>query len=415
MSISKLNDNWVVAGKDFAQFKNEIAALDARTISVPLKLDEIHIHSLLKPDDATKVGLSDDPRFMYFVTSQGVLEGRYPSLSEEKKLMFFDKNQMLSTDGGTEDLLDEVHRIGAVITVDGKVQHFYASAHFFEDMARRLRIGGSRVTEPSRKRDEYFTSCMLEETNQGAKITVRFDGQVAKAFSLNGGSYRYIPQEILVKTVEKLDGLGKIEFKDYEMGNFMTVVHVSLPECQADFAATYGLDETLCEPGLEFRTSDTGDANVMALPMLSLRKRNPVPLETCVRRRHFGNVADETFIDRVNTEVFADYKHIPERLSTLAQMKGLIPLREGLAMGFKAMKLDAQYAKEAKINELIDFISAEEGADEVNAFRLVELLVYAYETEGVISATTREHMRTRAMKAIFAPFEDIEVKVSASA
>ena len=422
MSNYSVLDNWELNGTNYEDFKDAMNDIDRRTVCSPVTYADIcflnHIDESELADGVTfkkSASENDDEVSVHFVIcDRGTqkLTGGSP-IFNEKKVVSTRTWETLYKNGMRLEHLSEMKDIGAMIIIKNDLYRkslMMASRHFFADLARRLKLGGTEMSNGNRKRNEYLMSCMSRSDRTNGKITVRRDDNgVTKIMAMTGPSYAYIPQSTIVHAIDNLEGLGEAKFRGYHVDNFETWAQVELPKISKDLADTYGLEEENCQPGLEFRTSDTGDSSLMAIPMVSINRGDMVPAESNVKRRHIGNIDGRDFIDRVRNECFGDYRKIPERLQQLALFPYQIPVRAGLVMGIKAMKLDGQFAKDSKLNELIDTICFEEGAATVSAFRMAEICVYAFQNDS-ISASCKEHMRSRSIKAIYADFESIAVR-----
>ncbi len=138
-----------------------------------------------------------------------------------------------------------------------------------------------------------------------------------KIFAGLGGTYRLVPQTILSEAADLIADeavLGKMEVEAWSVDQRFTDLYLDFPEAAEDFAAMYKIDDTI-HPGVFLCTSDVGASSVIVRGVY--RKGRSYVITDEVAIKHVGAITPKDILERVNEDVFANIRKLPEALSEL--------------------------------------------------------------------------------------------------
>jgi hypothetical protein len=258
-----------------------------------------------------------------------------------------------------------------------------------------------KATSPADKHFGFTVVLLKDHMNQ----------DIRKVFSFRSERYVPIPQESIIECIHNMQMMGKPELHHWKMSHFMTEADVTFPEVGDEFSNRFNLKDKVI-PTFRINTSDTGRSSLRISKYLILErtgKEIPLRLPECEQERkyeltrHFGRTDIAALICKINSNLFATFKRVPELMTQLMFM-GAAPVKEVLAAGFRAMNLQ-RHAGVVIAQELEEKI-VEEIASQLPLVQDVMDTVYAAlfaadNDQLTISDHQREELRNNALLSVF--------------
>ena len=410
-------DSWSQSGTTLEDLKALLQEIDDITVvSEPYTTDELKF-VCLDPNNKEKEMCSVLPS-----SGASIQLLTFSNASDEKVDTFFDYMwlaQSYTSISGmiSPELFDEAHRLRYLIQLPGAKRASLMSESAISDLFHLAQIYGGGTKSHS----FFLLNALQEELNRSftdkngneVKRTVRLMYRIMrdsddriKIFAVLGKGYTRIKQSVLIEMIEGMAGVGTPEVKEWTVDQYYTKVQVDFPEIATDFSASYFTKEVIT-PGVLLRTSDSGKSAIAAKACITIGSREAVPVcADHVEKRHLGRCLADSIVNKVNLEIFRDYKQFPERLEQLTKMDDPIPAVKGFNAAFANMKLDPSAFSEEALTSLIDRLISVCPSPDMLPYDIAVSAVYAF-TDDQLTASQQEYLRTRAIRAVFADYESI--------
>lgn len=401
--MNTLTDAWKESGRSLEKFEEVIRELSERTFVI----------TNVNPDTFYMLNkvCATEQELQFVLASRGEADHKLfrvgtnmVEIRQEAPV----KVETLQACGVDAELLAEIDANGTMATIrlNGDRDLYLISGNAIGDLMRMANVGGASFRRYSRIRNEAIMQ-FLPAKKFGLVCRKANDGGICKIFAVTSAKYAYVDQRVIPDAIRGVKSLGELRLVGWEVDNFLTRAQIELPDLKTEYEKLFNLPaEIRLVPGIEFRTSDTGDSALVAIPIFSLDGRIYLPADTFTRRRHYGRVNSEEFIERVDSDAFEDFKKLPKRMGEICMM-GQVPTEKAIQMAFQAMRLDGQYVKPAVLEDLIVKIFEDIGKEQYNLYDIVLEVIYSFQREG-LSNGAKEHLMARALKAAFAPFETLK-------
>lgn len=410
-------DNWSQRGTTLEELKVLLSELDDITIvSEPFTADDLKLYCL---------DPSSDYKWVYGIlptTGAQVQLVAMPSDDKVKQELVLDYQWRAATYEEmptkiSPELFDEAHRLRYMISTNEFRRPSLMSESAINDLFHIAQVFGVGTKTYSffllNAIQESLKKPLIDKNGDERKRTIRFMYRImhnyedrVKVFAVLGKGYTRINQSVLIDMIEGMVGVGKPEVKNWTVDQYFTKVQVDFPEIADDFSASYFTKDVIT-PGVLLRTSDSGKSAIAANACICIGSREAVPVCTDhVAKRHHGRCLADSIVNKVNLEIFRDYKQFPERLEELTKMNTPIPVDKGFKAALQAMKLDPATINEEVLSALQERLISSCPSTEMLPYDIAVSAVYAF-TDDQLTANQQEHLRSRAIRAVFAKYESI--------
>ena len=243
---------------------------------------------------------------------------------------------------------------------------------------------------------------------------------IKKVFSFRSGKYVPIEQKNILEVLHRMKMMGNPSLHSWRVSHFITEADVCFEEVAEEFSQRLGVPEKVI-PCFRINTSDTGRSSLRIAKYLILERTGEETTEIALRlpeceqekkyelTRHFGKTDIDDLVGKINANLFATFKTVPEKIGKISFM-GDAPTKDALRIAFKAMKLQkhagviiSQDLEEKIVEDLASKLPPVQ-----RLFDTVYAVLFAASNEDLdLSENQREELRTSALLAVF-PTEDYE-------
>ncbi len=182
------------------------------------------------------------------------------------------------------------------------------------EMANLKGLHGSALVKASKKRDAF-----VQELVENTKMTavVRREGAVGKILSIRSDKYKSIPLSIIEDVFNGFmdnDVIYKYKVIGWTMDQDTACLQVEFPDVGDDIKQQYPQLPEKWIPGVFFKSGTTGYTPVSAEMYYRKETGNPVFAGRAFAK-HFAAFNKDTFIKKVQNDVWGKYLQMPEKLA----------------------------------------------------------------------------------------------------
>jgi|GEM_PF-3422343 len=401
MKQEQMFDSYSVSTTDFGTAYEFLDEFSKSLEVVSMYTRDIRLVSFIseEPDGTFVVSVSNppDPKSATFGGKIG-----FP------KVYRLERNSLTLGGKLSDHFIDEFKKNGYILSIDKKT--YICSAVTLGTLCTRCSIAGDGILSgTSPMRDALIGELLYQRSSKCTLVMRKSDDGIKKIFSVLGSAYAPIKQNVvkdIIEESEKILGM-KAVLKKFTADNFITRAYIEFPDKAEEFSRTYHLkDDDHVYPGVCISTSDIGDSSLTVWGTIRIGKIESPAFCGEYSRKHSGEIKLDEIGEKINQNIFDEYKAIPERLVDLLA----IEVDDPKAVITAACK-EAGFNKILGKNETKDFIEAlsDEFVDGVTytAYDIATGLVSAADRVKGLSDNTLLLFRKNIKDAIFVNYEDI--------
>ena len=405
MKQEQMFDSYSVVTSDFGTAYEFLEEFSKSLEVVSMYTRDIRIVSFIseEPDGTFVVSLSTppDPKNASFIGKIGV-----PKIFRLERSSF--------TFGGvlSDHFIEEFKKNGYALSINRRL--YICSAVTLGTLCTRCSIAGEGILSGSSAiRDALIGELLYQRSSKCTLVMRKSDDEITKVFSVLGSAYTPIKQTVvkdIIETSEKILGM-KAVLKKFTADNFITRAYIEFPDKAEDFNRTYHLKEgDNVYPGICISTSDIGDSSLSVWGTIRIGKIESPAFCGEYSRKHSGEIKLDEIGEKINQNIFAEYKAIPVRLLELLKIEVTDPKTV-----ITAACKEAGFNKILGKNQTKDFIEAlsAEFNDGVTytAYDIALGLVSAADRVKGLSENTLLLFKKNIKAAIFVKYEDMVPRI----
>lgn len=306
MSKQKLMDNYVATGNDFETFNKELKELAKRTTVERPRMKDIELLSQADIKDK-------DNLCMYRLTPGNIWMS---STAGQRELQFakMKKDAFERADAG-ELVKEYENSTSLMMRIDGKI--YFTSLDMLGTLGLRVGMSGRTMYEPSLERDVLIAKGL--DSDEEVSLIVRNEDGIKKVFAALSKRYSYVPQTVLTDIVEKIkseSGLGEMKCHHWTINHQNAEIYIEFPEKAEKIATTYKKKfKANIVPGLYLAKSDVGEGSITIRS--TWRVDSSIIMQGEIKRKHSGEINIDKLLEDAKTNVFEQYKVLPDTLCDL--------------------------------------------------------------------------------------------------
>lgn len=327
MTEIELDRGFRLYGTDINDFLDAVVSIDKATRSKTISTDLISLAAVVDTrDDAFDIAITSNSKDSLTECAESIWKSIEARAARDEITMYCCEpngkftlkalriSSMRSKNGMTEKLINELrHGSKMIIVVDGT--SCVVSDLAFSTLNNRAKLGGDAMSKPNVGRVVECAKAFFLHKPQNLQMIIRSNQDAHVIIAAHSEKYAYVPQTVLLDIYQKISSdFGKPECLFWEVTHEISHCYVGFPEIAAEFAATYGLPNTIT-PGLYFSTSDSGDGSLTIRGIWNINN-HMVGGET-IKRNHRGTIDAAEFAEHAWETIFAKYNSVPIRLAEL--------------------------------------------------------------------------------------------------
>lgn len=213
---------------------------------------------------------------------------------------------------------------------DGSEDLLHISSYGLPSLLQSIYLSGEAAFDNnSYYRNAFLASVFYQKKAEAglSLITRKTCDNDEKIYYVGLSRYRYVPQaDLLIPVLDRIAKdavLGTMDVVSWSVDHALSQIYLEFPDAAKEIAESYKLPHEAM-PGLMLQTSDIGRSSFIAQATMRINN-HLVRLETVSvsHNNKKGVDVDEyinEFVDKVDTELFANIKKIPEQLCELMTM-----------------------------------------------------------------------------------------------
>ncbi|WP_027438679.1 hypothetical protein [Lachnospira multipara] len=301
-----LNDDFKISGTTYESFAEAIKNMTDVTHVKKVRNFNIEMLSAINGD-------SKDNIQFFFGLGQDSIE-------------FFEKNYMLNKKYGVDvknfgnDLVNElINTTQLMFYLPNEREKFIVSNWSMPSLTARASITGTNsVGMHGIIRNMHLAKGLLvDKAEEYSNIVYREVDGVKKIFAVMSHYYQHIPQTLLCEIIEKIisqNKMGRMEVREWNMSHDFTNVYLEFPDLTVDFPNSKMNSKELV-PGILLATSDIGVSSIIV--KTTYRKGRSILIDKEINFVHKTKNDAATILERIDDEIFAEIRKLPETLISL--------------------------------------------------------------------------------------------------
>ena len=223
----------------------------------------------------------------------------------------------ISYDKISEELVEELKKTTGLACKIG--DDYYAVSSFaMHTLTQRGNVGGDMFVQKNGFIRDLHLADVIFSCNDNCHFVIREENGFKKIFASLGAYFAPVPQTVLTSIIDEIntDGtMGKPVVRRWNIQHDFTEIYVEFPEAAEDFKRTYKLDKDIV-PGCYICTSDIGFSSIIVRGTYSFGGSSYVVTDE-VAFKHTKNVTSKNIVAKVDVDIFAKIRKLPETLIEL--------------------------------------------------------------------------------------------------
>ncbi len=313
--MSKILDNYGRNGKDYEDFKTESAGMAEITKDLVAKGIDITFLSYCDIPSAQEEG-----KVSFYVLTRDYIQA---FLAGERL-----KIGRISLSEIGEDLLDELKATTGLMCII-RDEKYIVSDIAIPTLGIRASVNGDMTTgRQNLIRNMHFADAVFAKNEKihfvyrEEQIGTKADDSpimARKIFAALGGAFSPVPQTIIADMADMIGDesiMGRMDVREWCVDHLFTDLYVEFPEAAEEFKTAYGVTDNII-PGIFLCTSDIGKSSIIARGTYRIEGYSKSVVTDEVMIKHVGNLKAREICDRINGEILANVRVLPEALCSL--------------------------------------------------------------------------------------------------